>query len=283
MTPYNAMMHGMATVSTGGFSPYNTSIMHFNSLPVECVIIVFMLLAGINFDLYFTALQRGWRVFLHNEELQAYLKMVFGLSFLIALDLILTETETPFNSVRYALFQVISFTSTAGFVATNYDVWPAFSKFLLCIMFFTGACAGSTSGGIKISRLIVLLKALRSEIDVVLHPNSMLRVTYSERVLPLAVVTGISRYFFLYIFCIIVGSLALTATGVPTNEAFFGMATCMCGIGPAFESVGAVGNYANMPTAAKFVFMLTMLIGRLEMLTVLVLLRKEFWQRSRRW
>ena len=176
-----------------------------------------------------------------------------------------------------------SFGSTTGFVADNYDLWPSFSKMLLAATFLTGGCAGSTAGGIKICRWIVLIKTVAAELRRTLHPQMLLNVHYGKNRLPSVTIINIGRFFFTYVFLVALLSLVVTASGMTVEESLFGIASCMASVDPAFGSLGATGNYAEIPAMGKFALALAMLLGRLELFTALALLRSEYWRHSKRW
>jgi trk system potassium uptake protein TrkH len=154
---------------------------------------------------------------------------------------------------------------------------------LLAVLFFTGGCAGSTAGGIKICRLIVLVKMVAAELRRTLHPQMLFTVYYSNRKLSLATVTNIGRFFFMYVFIVALLTLVSTASGMSPEEAIFGIASCLASVGPAFGSIGATGTYAAIPAGAKLAMALAMLLGRLELFTALALLRSEYWRKTKRW
>lgn len=283
LSPYDALTHSFSSIATGGFSCYNDSVAHFKNAPVEMIIAVFMVLSGANFSLYYAMMRTGIKTFWKDDEFRGYLLLTFGITFLIMADICLVQGMSPWEGFRYSFFQVASFISTTGFVSYNYDLLPSFAKLCLCILYFTGACVGSTAGGIKVSRFVVLFKTIRVEMKRVLHHNMLYKVEYNNGILPVFLVASISRFFVIYIACLIILSLAVAATGVSPLEAIFGVATCISSIGPGFGPVGAVGNFNHIPAAGKAALSVAMLLGRLELFTVLVLLRKEFWHKTRTW
>lgn len=280
---YDAVNHAFSTIATGGFSTYNASAAAFGSPAVEYVLGFFMLVSGGNFALYYQMTQSGIRVLWRDVEYRTYVLLLAALTLLIAADLICVNGLTAADSLRCAFFQVTSFGSTTGYVSCDYDTWPSFSKLLLAVTYLTGGCAGSTAGGIKICRFIVLVKAVAAEMRRLLHPQMLLNVYYGGQRLPLRLVSSISNFFFIYIAVIAVFAVVLAALGLTMEEALFGVASCISSVGPAFGSLGATGNYAQVPAAGKLVLALAMLLGRLELFTVLVLLRGEYWQKRSRW
>ncbi|MGM9583623.1 MAG: TrkH family potassium uptake protein [Phascolarctobacterium sp.] len=283
MSVYDAVYHACSCIATGGFSDYNTSVAHFKSPMIEYALSLFMVLAAGNFAVYYQVTQNGIKALWEDLEFKIYVVMVACFSVAIAVNIILVNGYSIEGGFRSALFHVASFASTTGFVADDYDKWPPFARMMLAVMFFTGGCAGSTAGGIKICRLIVLVKTVAAELRRTLHPQMLLSVYYSKVRLSMATVTNIGRFFFMYIFIVALLTLVTTASGVAPEEAIFGVASCLASVGPAFGSIGATGTYTELPAGAKIAMALGMLLGRLELFTALALLRSEYWRNSKRW
>ena len=283
MDAYDAVYHAFSCIATGGFSDYNTSVARFKSPMIEYALSVFMVLAAGNFAVYYQVTQNGFKALWEDLEFKVYVVMVLCFSLAIAVNIILVNGYSIENGFRSALFHVASFASTTGFVADDYDKWPSFARIMLAVMFFTGGCAGSTAGGIKICRLIVLVKTVAAELRRTLHPQMLLTVYYGKARLSMPTVMNIGRFFFVYIFVVALLTLVTTASGVAPEEAIFGVASCLASVGPAFGSIGATGTYAELPAGAKIAMALGMLLGRLELFTALALLRSEYWRNSKRW
>ena len=283
MSNFDAVNHAFSTIATGGFSNYNASVAHFQSAPIEYVIGIFMILSGGNFALYYHITQNGLKVLWEDLEFKIYVGLLLIITLMITANIVYCNGFTILDGFRVAFFQVASFGSTTGYVSCDYDKWPAFSKLLLAVMYFTGGCAGSTAGGIKICRFIVLIKTVAAELRRTLHPQMLLNVYYGKKRLPLATVINISRFFFMYITVVAVLSTIVSATGLKVVESVFGVAACLSSVGPAFESIGATGNYAHVSPIAKVALSLAMLLGRLELFTALALLRSDYWRSSKRW
>lgn len=283
MSVYDAVYHACSCIATGGFSDYNASVAHFKSPMIEYALSLFMVLAAGNFAVYYQVTQNGLKALWEDLEFKIYVVMVLCFTVAIAVNIILTNGYSIEGGFRSALFHVASFASTTGFVADDYDKWPSFARMMLAVMFFTGGCAGSTAGGIKICRLIVLVKTVAAELRRTLHPQMLLSVYYSKVRLSMATVTNIGRFFFMYIFIVALLTLVTTASGVAPEEAIFGVASCLASVGPAFGSIGATGTYTELPAGAKIAMALAMLLGRLELFTALALLRSEYWRNSKRW
>ena len=283
MDAYDAVYHAFSCIATGGFSDYNTSVAHFKSPMIEYALSVFMVLAAGNFAVYYQVTQNGFKALWEDLEFKVYVVMVLCFSVAIAVNIILVNGYSIENGFRSALFHVASFASTTGFVADDYDKWPSFARMMLAVMFFTGGCAGSTAGGIKICRLIVLVKTVAAELRRTLHPQMLLTVYYGKARLSMPTVMNIGRFFFVYIFVVALLTLVTTASGVAPAESIFGVASGLASVGPAFGSIGATGTYAELPAGAKIAMALGMLLGRLELFTALALLRSEYWRNSKRW
>jgi trk system potassium uptake protein TrkH len=283
MSVYDAVYHAFSCIATGGFSNYNNSVAHFASPMIEYALSLFMILAAGNFAVYYQVTQSGIGALWRDLEFKAYVVIVLLISLVIGVDIIYNNGYSLEEGMRSALFHVASFASTTGFVANDYDQWPSFAKMLLAVLFFTGGCAGSTAGGIKICRLIVLVKMVAAELRRTLHPQMLFTVYYSNRKLSLATVTNIGRFFFMYVFIVALLTLVSTASGMSPEEAIFGIASCLASVGPAFGSIGATGTYAAIPAGAKLAMALAMLLGRLELFTALALLRSEYWRKTKRW
>ena len=280
---YDAVVHAISAIGTGGFSSYNDSIAHFHSLAVELVLGFAMFSAGVNFSLYFKVKRNGPKMLLKDDEFRCYLFMFLSLVAVITIALTV-HGFSPFRGFREAFFHVATFISTTGYVAADFDQWPAFPKLCLSILYFTGACAGSTSGGIKISRLIVLARGVKEGVVKVLHPKEARPILYNGHKIENSVFALVLSFFFTYIGIFVIFSLAVTATGVDIQTAITGVLACLSSIGPGFGPVvGATGNFVPLPAAAKIMLAFVMLLGRLEMYTVLILFHRKFWNGRSRW
>lgn len=283
MDTFDAVNHACSTIATGGFSTYNDSVGHFRSASIESALGIFMILAAGNFALYFQVTQTGLKVLWQDLEFKSYLVMMALFTLLVAANIIYVNGYSVHDGLLEAFFQVASFGSTTGYVSSDYDQWPSFAKLVMAITFFTGGCAGSTAGGIKICRFIVLLKTVAAELRRTLHPQMLLNVYYNKKRLPTETIINISRFFFVYILVVALISLVITLGGMPVDDAIFAVASCLSSVGPAFGSVGATSTYADVSHIGKLALAMTMLLGRLELFTVLALLRKEYWRSSKRW
>ncbi len=284
LTLFDAVTHAMSAIATGGFSSYNDSVAHFRSAPVEIILGIAMVIAGGNFALYYKILHRGPGILWRDDEFRWYITLLFLLVGVVTLDLVWETHMGVGSSLRTAFFQVASFVSTTGFVSEDYDRWPALAKTCLLMLYFTGACAGSTAGGIKMSRFVVLYRGVKIGILRVLHPHEVRGVYYNGRKIDGSVFSLVVNFFYLYIGTFIVFSAAVVATGTGIGTAVTGVAACISSTGPGFGPiVGAVGNYSTLPAVAKLLLAFVMLLGRLEMYAVLVLFHRGFWRGTSRW
>ncbi len=279
MTFFDAISHSFSTVSIGGFSTHDQSIGYYNSVWIQTIAILFMLLSGINFTLHFFAWRnQSIRPYWHDTELRAYLG-ILGSICLVSCIYMLVKTDYADTSTMLmeALFQSISIATTTGFTTTQYQNWPSFLPMLLLFASFLGACAGSTGGGIKVVRILLLFKQGMREIKRLIHPNAIFVIKLNNKPVQERVINAIWGFFAAYIFVFIFLQLILMSTGLDAITAFSAMAACMNNMGPGLGGVSA--NYGNINDVAKWVLCIAMLMGRLEIFTLLVLFSPIFWRR----
>lgn len=294
MTWFDAINHAMATMSTGGFSTKNASLAHYNEMPfVQYIVIAFMFIAGTNFVLTYFALKGKVRKIFQSEEFKYYFFGTIILTALIAILIIfyqdpnlVTTIEHPMvygkveSAIRHSLFQVISIVTTTGFVTADFTMWSFFATGIFFSLFFVGGSAGSTSGGVKIVRHIVMLKSSFLEFKKALHPNAIIPVRYDDKTVNQTIVFNIISFFIIYMFIFIVSSVVLTFFGLDFISALGAAASSLGNIGPAIGSVSPVDNYAHLSNGAKWFCSFLMLIGRLELFTVLILFSPFFWRKN---
>lgn len=282
MNLYDALVHTFGTVGTGGFSNYNTSVAHFTSPYIHWVITIFMLLCGINFNLYFILARRGLHTMLKDAELRLYLTIVFGVSALIIIDLLATGTyDNVSDSVRDTFFQVSSIITTTGYATADYDVWPTFCKMLIFMLMLTGACSSSTGGGVKIIRILISLKLIRRGVSLKLHPNRIITVRLGNREVPQEVATNIANFVFFYIAVVFAGSLVISLNGFDLMTTFSSVLTCVGNIGPGFNLVGPTMNFSVFSDFSKVILSLLMIAGRLELFTFFMLFSPHYWNANK--
>lgn len=278
MNLYDALLHAFSTAGTGGFSNRAASVSFYDSAYIDGVITVFMILFGINFNLYFFILLKDWKSILKNEELWAYLGIV-GVSIAIITGNILKIYGTVAHAFRYASFQVGSIITTTGFATADYDQWPELSKSILLALMFVGACAGSTGGGIKVSRLLIIVKSIRREVRKMLHPNAVTIIKVNGKKIGQDTMKNVNLYLTCYIIIMIVSILLVSIDNFDFATTFSGVLTTMSNVGPGISKVGPVMNFHPFSAVSKLVFCFDMLIGRLEIFPYLLLLSPELWRR----
>jgi trk system potassium uptake protein TrkH len=276
---FEAVCQSFATMATGGFATKNASIAGFNSAYVEWVITLFMVLAGINFTLHFLALRGGWKSFWHDEEWRLYMGIFVGFSLLIALGLLALAGKGLEESFRLAAFQVATILTTTGFATADYSLWPALCLGLLVPLMFVGGSAGSTGGGPKVMRVLIILKQSLSEFRRLVHPRLVAPVRLNKRNVDRQVVSSVYSFMGLYMGSFVLTGLILAAMGLDLVDSFSASIACLGNIGPGLGSVGPAGNYAHLPDVAKWLLSAVMIVGRLEIYTVLVLFVPDFWRR----
>lgn len=279
---YDAVTHAMSTIGTGGFSTYDDNAMHFDNVPLEAWMTFFMILAGGNFGLYYRIWHKGIGTILHNTEFKAYLAIELAAMLLIAGNLVQAMGMPPAEAFRYASFQVGSI-STTGFVSADFDQWPGFSKGILLLLMICGGCAGSTAGGMKVSRMVLLVKNAWAVVHQKLSPRRVVEVRMNGSKVREDTLLRVGQFFFLYMLFIVFWALLLTADGLKMFDALGISITVMGSVGPAFGIAGATCTYASLSVFAKSILCVAMLLGRLEMFTLLVMLSPDFWQRGNRW
>ena len=282
LTFYEALTHAMSTIGAGGFSTYDESAMHFDSPAFEWCMTFFMILAGGNFGLYYRIWQKGPGVIKRNSEFKAYL-WILGLAILlIFLNLMATMPFAAGDALRYAAFQVGSL-STTGFVSADFEQWPPFSKGIILLLMLCGGCAGSTASGLKVVRVLLLLKNAWAVVHQKLSPRRVVEVRLNGAPVGEETLLRVGQFFFLFIFFIALWAFLLTLDGITVFDALGLSVSTMGNIGPAFGIAGATCTYAGLSVFSKSILCISMLLGRLEMFTLLVMLTPDFWQKGNRW
>jgi trk system potassium uptake protein TrkH len=278
MSLFDAICHSFSTVAIGGFSTHDASIGYFDSAAIEAVAIVFMVLAGINFGLHFFAFkERSISHYFKDDEVRFYLTMLVVASLVVAGILISTNTYEPFDSVRYALFEVVSIFTTTGFATADFTVWPSMAPYLIFFGAFTGACAGSTGGGMKVMRVMLIFKQGLREIDRLIHPNAIFPIKLNRRPVPGNIVEAVWGFFSIYVIVFLFMHLMLVATGMDFITAFSAVGATMNNLGPGLGDVAY--HYGDIADSAKLILCFAMMLGRLEIFTLLVLFSPMFWRK----
>ena len=274
MNLFDAIGHSFSTIAIGGFSTHDKSIGFFDNTSIEIICMIFMLLSAMNFILHFLSLKsKSIKVYFEDSELMTYLMIILFFIFLI---MIYATLDSNFTNLRHVFFQTVSFITTSGFTSTSYNLWPSFILSTLLTASFIGACAGSTGGGMKVIRVILLFKLIKRELLKILHPSAELPVKINEKLISEDISATAWNFFILYLISYFVISLTLLATGVDTTTAFSAVASCINNLGPALGSV--YGNYSSINDFSKYLLSFTMLLGRLEIFTLLIIMTPYFWK-----
>ncbi len=277
MTVFDALCHAFATVSTGGFSPNNDSIAGYSAY-IQYVITVFMILGGINFALHYMTLTGKFQKALKNEELRYFLKLLIISATAISLLLIIRTGMNGEEAFRHALFQTVSIATTTGFVTTDYLAWPSYIWIILFFLMFTGGATGSTSGGLKAARQLMVFKISAAEFRKQLHPRAVVPVRLNGKGVPGDIVHNIMAFLLIYVLIFATGTLVMVLMGLDLETAMGSSIGTLGNIGPGIGAVGPVDNYALIPAPGKWFLSFLMLLGRLELFTVLILFSSRFWK-----
>lgn len=286
---FDSVNHSFSTVATGGFSTKNASIAYYTSPFIQWIIIVFMFLAGASFALHVHFMRNGWKAYAGDREFRTYAGLLLMGGGIIIVSLlghklfslhwgwsVFSELETI---LRVTFFQLISICTTTGFVSENYAVWPTLCLFILLLFTFLGGSAGSTSGGLKTMRLMMLWKMAYAEVFRLLHPHSVRHLKFNRESIKPDVVNGVMGFFLLYVSIIIIVTLLLTCFNLDLVTAFTASLTCIANVGPGLGLVGPVDNFSHLPALVKWILSVTMLLGRLEIYAIIILLVPEFWRK----
>ncbi len=279
MPVFDSIVTAFATAGTGGFAVLNNSIEGYNSIYCEMVIAVFMLLFGVNFNIYYMFLIKQGKQAIKNEELRCYLGIVLGSIIIIAISLANTKYSIG-ESIRYSVFQVASIITTTGFSTTNFDTWPVITKLILVFLMVIGACAGSTGGGIKVSRLMILVKSGLRDIKKAINPRSVETVKVDKHTVEEPVVKSVSVFFATYMIVTAVSAIIVSLDGRDIVTTFTSVMACIGNIGPGLGAVGPYGNFADFSVLSKLVLSFDMLAGRLELIPMLMLFSPYAWSRK---
>jgi len=274
---FDSVCHSFATMATGGFSTKNDSIAGFAPYS-QYVIMIFMTLAGINFTLHYLALHRKFNKILANQEFKAYVSIIVIISLVIGLSLVLFNGLGIENAFRDALFTVISILTTTGFVTVNYYVWPVYLWMLIFALMFIGGSAGSTGGGIKIVRILLLVKNSWLELKRALHPNAIIPVKFNGKAVSQSIIFNVMAFFLIYVLTFAAGTIILSLMGYDFETSIGGTIASLGNIGPGIGGVGPIENYSFFSPIAKWFLSFLMLLGRLELFTILIVLSPAFWK-----
>ncbi len=278
MTLFDAIGHAFSTVAIGGMSTHDAGFTWFNSPTLEIIATFFMVVAGINFAIHFTSWKRASsQPYFQDPELKVYASLLLGLAVLTTIALYLNGTYGSFaESARFATFQVVSVMTTTGFTSADFSIWPSFIPIMLICIAFIGGCAGSTCGGMKVIRIMLLYRQAIREIRRLIHPHAVIPVKIGGRKTSATVMDAVWGFFFLYVASFVMITIALNGVGVDPVTAYAAAAACITNLGPGLGDVSA--NYASLNSTAKLILSFAMLMGRLEIFTLLVLFSPDFWR-----
>lgn len=279
MSFYDALCHAFTTMPTGGFSTRNVSVAHYDSAYIDGVITFFMVLAGINFSLHFQFLKGDTLAFWRDAECRFFLFVMVLLCGLVSWDLLGGVYATIGEAIRFGGFQVVSIVTTTGYATADYELWPHASQMILFFCMFLGACAGSTGGGMKFVRVMICAKYCYKELFALVHPRAVTQVKIGGKTVSEDVVHSILGFMVLYVGLFAISSVLLAAMGCDVLTSISAVASAIGNIGPGFGIVGPAENYAAIPLAGKWLLAWCMLLGRLEIYTLIILFVPEFWRR----
>ncbi|MDI6780426.1 MAG: TrkH family potassium uptake protein [Bacteroidota bacterium] len=279
MNFFDAITHTFTTMATGGFSTKNASVAHFNSPFIDIVITVFMFAAGVNFALHYRALNGDVKSFFRNSEFIFYASITVVAIIITSVILLLhgNYTNIP-ETLRHSSFQIVSILTTTGFATADYELWPVAIQFILFLLMFNGGCAGSTGGGIKNMRILILLRNGAAELRKLIHPKAIVPVRFNAKAVPQEIISNILAFFVLFISTFVFATLIMTAMGLDIVTAMGAVIASLSNIGPGLGGVGPTDNYSQIPILGKWVLSFCMIIGRLELFTVLVIFTRVFWK-----
>jgi trk system potassium uptake protein TrkH len=280
MDLFDSLCHTFGTMATGGFSTRNASVAAFDSVYIDYVITLFMMVAGINFSLHFLLLSGKPLKMLRDSEFRFFMGLFFGSTALVAVFTMLDGNyDNLWDALRYGSFQVASIVTTTGYATADYELWPSLPQAMLLLLMFIGGCAGSTGGGMKCMRIQLLIKHSYKELIQLIHPRSVKQVKVSGQVVPGGVISGVWAFFVLWLMLFTLGALVVAASGVDLVTSFASSLACIGNIGPGVGQVGPTENYAALPDLAKWTLTMLMVLGRLEIYTIVILFVPEFWRK----
>ena len=278
MNLYDSIIHSFSTAGTGGFANHNSSVAYYDSAYIDGVITVFMILFGINFNMYFLLLIKDVKSVWKNEEVRAYLGIIVAATLVITCN-VLSIYKEPLKAFRYSIFQVASIITTTGFATAEFNLWPELSKCILLLIMVIGACAGSTGGGVKVSRFLILWKSILKQVKGMLHPKSVNVVKVNGKKISNETLQGVYAYFSAYVFVFGISVLLVALDNFDFATTISGVLTTLSNVGPGISRVGPIENFQSFSVLSKIVFSMDMLIGRLEIFPFLMICSPSFWRK----
>ncbi|MFQ6113467.1 MAG: TrkH family potassium uptake protein, partial [bacterium] len=277
MSLFDALCHTFGTMATGGFSTKSVGIEYFNSAYIEYVITFFMILAGTNFALHYRALRGQVKSYINNNEYRFYLGIILVVTLIIFFDTWLNHYSSASESFRKSIFQVTSLLTTTGFHTADYETWSVSSQLILLVLMFVGGCAGSTGGAIKVIRVFLTIKYGLLQLKRLIHPHAVIPIRLGTRSVPQEAMTDVLGFLLLYLMVFVLASVIMSLLGLDLITSVSSVISTLGNIGPGVGNIGPTENYAHIPNLGKWVLSFLMLIGRLEIYTVLVIFNRDFW------
>lgn len=279
MPVFDSICHAMSTAGTGGFGLKNNSVVYYNSAYIDVVLTISMLLFGINFNMYYFLITKRLKDVFKNTELRVYLLIILISTILITIE-IYPIYENVFTSLRFSSFQVVSIISSTGLATADYCQWSMLSQTILVILMFIGGCAGSTSGGLKVQRFIIMFKSAKKSIKQTLNPKSINIVTSDDKFLDISIVHGVHAYLIIYLGFFLISLLLISLNNVDFSTSFTAITTCINNIGPGLAKVGPTENFSFFSNLSKIVLSIDMLLGRLECFPIIILFSPAIWRKK---
>lgn len=279
MPVFDSICHAMSTAGTGGFGLKNNSVVYYNSTYIDVVLTISMLLFGINFNMYYFLITKRLKDIFKNTELRVYLLIILISIILITIE-IYPIYENVFTSLRFSSFQVVSIISSTGLATADYCQWSMLSQTILVILMFIGGCAGSTSGGLKVQRFIIMFKSAKKSIKQTLNPKSINIVTSDDKFLDISIVHGVHAYLIIYLGFFLISLLLISLNNVDFSTSFTAITTCINNIGPGLAKVGPTENFSFFSNLSKIVLSIDMLLGRLECFPIIILFSPAIWRKK---
>ncbi len=283
LNPFAAINHAMTTIATGGYGIYNGTVDEYGNDYLEIAMTFFMIISSGSFAMYVVAFRRGGHVILRNTEFKTYLSIIAVAAAIISADLFIEMNFDILTAIKYASFHVASLSSTTGFVAVDFDTWPPLSKGFLMMTIFLGGCAGSTAGGLKVARIVLLFKMLSVIVQKKIHPQSLSQVKMNGQPIDDEIIFGAARFFFAICIMDIIFAFVMMIDGIDLINSVSVSVSTMASVGPGFGIEGATSGYSLLPNLSKIFACLFMFLSRLEVFTVLALLSPSFWHKSKNW
>ncbi len=279
MSLFDAVNHAFTTLATGGFSTKNASMAFYDSAYIQLVATLFMFLAGVNYTLFFYAFKGKFVKFRDNTEFRFYLSVTLIATFLITVDLWKDNYHSLFDSFKHGIFQVVSVMTTTGYATADYEQWSPFARFAIITLMFFGGMIGSTGGGMKQIRILVMIKQIYREIYQLIHPRAVTFLKVDGKNMTKEILGSIWGFLFLFLIICVLSTLGMTAMGIDIETSFSTVVSAICNVGPALGLAGPAENYALLPQGAKWILIFCMLVGRLEVYTVIILFVPNFWKK----